>query len=123
MSTTPTTLLAAMLAAAAATGGARAQDAPVLPSHICQTPGHDEFATRDPRVNDANAAARLADDRWATAYQAVIARCQKGDMLVLTSRTAQESSLRYCDFDRPVVYGSPTNEMICVFMGGRREPR
>jgi hypothetical protein len=63
---------------------------------------------------------RRADERWTAAYQAVIARCQKGDLL-LTTRDAQASSLRPCDFNRPVVHGSPTGEMACVFAGGRGE--
>jgi len=123
MSATPIILLAAILAAAAAAGAARAQNVPVLPSHICQTPSHHEFAIDSPRNGDANAAARLADDRSTAAYQAVIARCQKSDVLVLDPRKAQANSLRYCDFDHPVVYRSPMSETIGVFAGGRREPR
>ena len=123
MPSTPIALLAAVLTAAAAVGAAHAQETPVLPSHICQTPSRDEFAGNDPRSPDATAAARRADERWTAAYQAVIARCQKGDLLVLTTRDAQANSLRFCDFDRPVVHGSPTGETVCVFAGGRREPR
>lgn len=119
---TRTTLLAALLTAAGA-GAAHAQDMPALPSHICQTPSRDEFAGNDPRIPDATVAARRADERWAAAYQAVLARCQKGDLLVLTARDAQANSLRYCDFDRPIMHGPPTGETVCVFAGGRREPR
>lgn len=121
----PTSLLALLAAvlAVATSGTAHAESLATLPSHICQTPSHDEFASASPRNSNANAAVRFADNRWTAAYQGVIARCQKGDVLVLDPRDAQANSLRYCDFDHPVVYRSPMSETICVFAGGRREPR
>ncbi len=122
MPTSPLTLPAAVLAVAAS-GTGRAENLAILPSHICQTPSRDELAIASPRNGDANAAARLADGSWSAAYQALIARCQKGDVLVLDPRDAQANSLRYCDFDHPVIYRSPMSDTICVFVGGRREPR
>jgi len=122
MPTSLLTLLAAVLAVATS-GMAHAEDLAILPSHICQTPKRDEVAIASPRTSDANAAARLADGSWNAAYEAVIARCRKGDVLVLGPRDAQANSLRYCDFDHPVVYRSPMSETICVYAGGRREPR
>ena len=122
MPTFPTALLAALLAVAASTC-ARAEELPVLSSHVCRTPSHDEFAYPAPRDGDANAAARRAEDKWAAATQAVIGRCQQGDILALAPRSTAVDMLRYCDFDRPVVQPSPTGETICTFAGGRREPR
>jgi len=78
---------------------------------------------RTPEPPFPDACRRRADERWTAAYQAVIARCQEGDLLVLAARDVQANSLRFCDFDRPVMHGSRTGETVCVFAGGRREPR
>jgi hypothetical protein len=121
MPATPLALLAAVLVVVAASI-ARADELPILPSHICQTPSHDEFAFGNTRDGDGQDAAKRAD-QWTAAFQAVIARCQEGDILVLATRNAQANMLRYCDFSRLIVQGSPTGETVCVFAGGKREPR
>jgi hypothetical protein len=122
MSTLPIALLAALLAMTA-TAGARAEDLPVLSSHVCQTPSRDDFADRLPRDGSTSPAAQTAEDKWAAATRAVIGRCQQGDILVLAARNAAVSIPRYCDLDRPVLQLSPAGETICTFAGGRREPR
>ena len=106
-----TTLLAVVLAAAA-TSHANAEGLAVLPSHICQAPLAEEF--------DSSRSAS-GTDRWAHAFQAVMERCQKGDVLLLT-RDARANALRYCDFDRPVQF-MPTGNVVCTFAGGVRERR
>lgn len=121
MPTFPVTLLAALLAMAAS-AGACAEDLPVLSSHICRTPSHEEFADRVPRDGNTNAV-QAAEDRWTAATQAVLGRCQHGDILVLAARNAAATMLRFCDFDRPVLQTSPVGETVCTFAGGRREPR
>lgn len=121
MPTIPTALLVAILALAAS-AGARAEDLPVLSSHLCRTPSREEFADRVPRDGSANTA-QTAEDRWTAATQAVLNRCQQGDILVLTARNAAANMLRYCDFDRPVLQTAPVGETVCTFAGGRREPR
>jgi len=105
------TLLAVVLTAAA-TSRAKAEGLAVLPSHICQAPLAEEF--------DAARSASSAE-RWSHAFQAVMDRCQKGDVLLLT-RDAQANALRYCDFDRPVQF-LPTGHAVCSFAGGVRERR
>ena len=105
------TLLAVMLTAGA-TSHAQAQGLAVLPSRICQAPHAETFDTS--RATDGA-------ERWATAFQAVMERCQKGDVLLLT-RDAPANVLRYCDFDRPVQF-LPTGNAICTFAGGVRERR
>lgn len=121
MPTVPIALLTALLAMAAS-AGARAENLPVLSSHTCRTPSREEFADRVPRDGNANGA-QPAEDRWNATTQAVIGRCQQGDILVLAARNAAVSRLRYCDFDRPVLQPSPVGETVCTFVGGRREPR
>ncbi len=98
--------------AAAATSHARAEGLAVLPSRICQAPLAEEFASSRPTIGA---------ERWTHAFQAVMERCQKGDMLLLT-RDAQGNALRYCDFDRPVQF-LPTGHAVCSFAGGVRERR
>jgi len=105
------TLLAVGLAAAA-TSRARAEGLAVLPSRICQAPLAEEFESSRPTVSA---------ERWTHAFQAVMERCQKGDVLLLT-RDARGNALRYCDFDRPVQF-LPTGNAVCVFAGGVRERR
>ena len=82
------------------------------PSPPCQAPLAEKF--------DTNRASG-SEERWAHAFQAVMERCQKGDVLLLT-RDARASALRYCDFDRPVQF-LPTGNAICTFAGGVRERR
>ena len=118
----PIILLAAVLTVAAS-GTAHAEDLAILPSHVCQPPGHDEFAVSIPHTGDANAAARLADERWTRAFQAVMARCQPGDVLVLPARDGDANIARYCEFDRAIVRHPPPGTTACIFAGGVREPR
>ena len=96
----------------AATSHAGAEGLAVLPSHICQAPLAEEFQSSLPTASA---------ERWTHAFQAVMERCQKGDVLLLT-RDAQRNGLRYCDFDRPVQFLS-TGNAVCVFAGGVRERR
>ncbi len=105
------TLLAVGLTMAA-TSHAGAEGLAVLPSRICQAPLAEEFKSSLPTVGA---------ERWTHAFQAVVERCQKGDVLLLT-RDAQGYALRYCDFDRPVQF-MPTGNAVCVFAGGVRERR
>jgi len=105
------TLLAVGLAAAA-TSHARAEGLAVLPSRICQAPLAEEFESSRPTVSM---------ERWTHAFQVVMERCQKGDVLLLT-RDARGNALRYCDFERPVQF-LPTGNAVCVFAGGVRERR
>jgi len=105
------TLLAVVLTAAA-TSRAKAEGLAVLPSHLCQAPLAEEFDTARP-ASDA--------ERWSHAFQAVMDRCQKGDVLLLT-RDVQANALRYCDFDRPVQF-LPTGHAVCSFAGSVRERR
>ncbi len=105
------TLLAVVLTAAA-TSRAKAEGLAVLPSHICQAPLAEEFDTARPGSGA---------ERWMHAFQAMVERCQKGDVLLLT-RDARANALRYCDFDRPVQF-MPTGNVVCTFAGGVRERR
>lgn len=122
MPTMPIILLAAVLAVAAS-GTAHAEDLAILPSHVCQPPSHDEFAVGTPRDGDANAAARLADERWTRAFQAAMARCQPGDVLVLPARDGEANIARYCEFDRAIVRQPPPGSTACIFAGGVRDLR
>ncbi len=90
--TLPIALPAASLAMTAS-AGARAENLPVLSSHVCRTPSREEFADRVPRDNSTNTA-QAAEDRWSAAYQAVVGRCQQGDILVLAARNAALDMLR-----------------------------
>jgi len=115
----PTGLLAVILAIAAS--GARAEDIARLSSHICRAPLSEEVTGSIPPGTSRNDASQLAEERWNHAYATVLARCQAGDILVLT-RNPVDEALRACDWDRPV-HLRPSGGTICTYAGGVREAR
>ena len=120
----PTAPLAAALVAASlgltVPGSGRAAGLETLPSGICQAPGYEVFLAGK-RGADVNAASGAAAAEWERAFQAVLARCRKGDVLVLTLH-AQANALRLCDWDKPVHF-PPSGGVICTYAGGTRETR
>jgi len=60
-------------------------------------------------------------ERWTHALQAMVERCQKGDVLLLT-HDAWTNAVRYCDFDGPVQF-MPIGNVVCTFACGVRERR
>jgi len=115
----PTTLFATILTVTAS--GVRAEDVATLPSHICRTSLFEEALGTTQPGTSRNEATRLADERWTRAYATVLARCQAGDILVLTQNPVDEA-LRACDWDRPV-HLRPSGGTICTYAGGVREAR
>lgn len=106
---------------AAMSGPAHAADLEVLPSRICQEPAYEMFADGGRRRADSTAVSPSAAAQWESALQAVMARCQKGDVLELTHE-AQRNATRFCDLNKPVHFLSPRG-VICTYAGGVREVR
>lgn len=92
----------------------------MLPSGICETREYEVLPDRVPPRAGRSALAS-ADQRWERDFQAVMARCRKGNVLVLTHE-ARRIALRLCDWDRPVHFLG-IRLLICTYAGGVRETR
>jgi len=115
----PTVLLAAFLATVASV--VHAEGVATLSSHVCLTPQAEELKGGTPPGASVNEASRLAEERWHQAFTSLLARCQAGDIIVLTHNPVGEA-LRVCNWDR-AVYLRPGSSTIRTYAGGVRDER